>query len=94
MSTILPGAGQVYVGDWRGGLNALVLNGALGFLTVDAVLDGYYMDAALWGGLIFWRYYRGNTFRAGQAAEQSNLQESRRAAEAILQRLQEIVATP
>ena len=94
LSTILPGAGQVYVGDWRGGLNALVLNGALGFLTVDAVLDGYYMDAALWGGLIFWRYYRGNTFRAGQAAEQSNLQESRRAAEAILQRLQEIVATP
>ena len=94
LSTILPGAGQVYVGDWRGGLNALVLNGVLGFLTVDAVLDGYYIDAALWGGLIFWRYYRGSTFRAGQAAEQFNLQESRRTAEAILQRLQEIVATP
>ena len=94
LSAIFPGAGQTYVGDWRGGLNALVLNGALGFLTVDAVLDGYYIDAALWTGLIFWRYYRGNTFRAGQAAEQFNLQESHRAAEAILQRLQEIVDTP
>ena len=94
LSTILPGAGQVYAGDWGGGLNALLLNGALGFLGVDAVLDGYYVDAALWGVFIFWRYYRGNTFRAGQAAEQFNQQESRKAAEAILQRLQEIVGTP
>ena len=94
LSTIFPGAGQVYVGDWGGGLNALLLNGALGFLTVDAALDGHYIDAALWGGLIFWRYYRGNTYRAGHAAEQFNLQGSRRAADAILQRLQQIVGTP
>ena len=94
LSTILPGAGQIYVSDWTGGLNALVLNGALGFLTVDTVLDGHYVDAALWVGLIVLRYYRGNTFRAGQAAEQFNQQGSRRAAEAILQRLQEIVSNP
>ena len=94
LSTIFPGAGQVYVGDWGDGLNALLLNGALGFLTIDAALDGHYIDAALWGGLIFWRYYRGNTYRAGHAAEQFNLQESRRAADAILQRLQQIVGTP
>ena len=94
LSAIFPGAGQVYVGDWRDGINALLLNGALGFLTVDAVLDGHYVDAALWGGFIFWRYYRGNTFRAGQAAERFNQRESRSAADAILQRLQEIVGTP
>ena len=94
LSAIFPGAGQVYVGNWRDGLNAFLLNGALGFLTVDAVLGGHYIDAALWGGFIFWRYYRGNTFRAGQAAEQFSQQESCRAADAILQRLQEIVGTP
>ena len=94
LSTIFPGTGQVYAGDWRGGLNALLLNGAIGFLGVDAVLDGYYVDAGLWGVFIFWRYYRGNTFRAGQAAERFNQRESRKAAEAILQRLQEIVGTP
>ncbi len=94
LSTIFPGAGQTYAGDWRGGLNALLLNGAIGFLGVDAVLDGYYVDAGLWGVFIFWRYYRGNTFRAGQAAERFNQQESRKTAEAILQRLQEIVGTP
>lgn len=94
LSTIFPGAGQVYAGDWRDGLNALLLNGVLGFLTVDAILDGYYVDAALFGVFIFWRYYRGNTFRAGQKAEQFNQRESHRAAEVILQRLQEIVGTP
>ena len=94
LSTILPGAGHIYAGDWRDGLNALLLNGALGFLTVDAVLDGHYTDAALWAGVVFLRYYRGNTFRAKEAVSQFNLQESRRAAEALLQRLQEIVDTP
>lgn len=94
LSKIIPGAGHVYAGDWRGGLNAIVLNGAFGFLAVDAVLDGYYTDAALWVGIVFLRYYRGNTFRAEKAVEQFNLQVSRQAAEALLQRLQEIVDNP
>ena len=94
LSKIIPGAGHVYAGDWRGGLNAIVLNGAFGFLAIDAVLDGHYTDAALWGGIVFLRYYRGNTFRAKKAVEQFNLQVSRQAAEALLQRLQEIVDNP
>ena len=94
LSTILPGAGHIYAGDWRDGLNALLLNGALGFLTIDAALDGHYTDAALWAGIVFLRYYRGNTFRAKEAVSQFNLRESRRAAEALLQRLQEIVDPP
>ena len=94
LSTILPGAGQVYTGDWRDSLNAFLLNGALGFLTIDAVFAGHYTDAALWSGLIFLRYYRGNTFRAEEAVKQFNLRQSQRAAEALLQRLQEIVDTP
>lgn len=94
LSKILPGAGHVYAGDWQGGLNAIVLNSALGFLTIDAVLDGHYTDAALWAGIVFLRYYRGSTFRAEKAVEQFNLQKSRQAAEALLQRLQEIVDSP
>lgn len=94
LSRILPGLGHIYVGDWRDGLNALLLNGAFGFLTVDAILDEHYTDAALWAGLVLLRYYRGNTFRAKTAVEQFNLQKSRQAADALLQRLQEIVDTP
>ncbi|MDE0401620.1 MAG: tetratricopeptide repeat protein [Candidatus Poribacteria bacterium] len=93
LSTIFPGAGHIYAGDWRDGLNAFLLNGALSFLTIDAVLAEHYTDAVLWGGTIFLRYYRGNTFRAKEAVSQFNLRESRRAAEALLQRLQEIVNT-
>ena len=94
LSKILPGAGHVYTGDWRGGLNALLLNGALGFLTIDAVLDEHYTDAVLWAGVVFLRYYRGNTFRAETAVKQFNLRQFQRAAEVLLQRLQEIVGTP
>ena len=94
LSTILPGAGQIYAGNWQGGINALLLNGAFGFLTVDAALEGHYTDALLWGGIIFLRYYRGNTFRAGKAAEQFNEQRIQQAAEGILQRLQEVAGTP
>ena len=94
LSTIFPGAGHIYAGDWRDGLNAFLLNGALGFLTIDAILAEHYTDAVLWGGTIFFRYYRGNTFRAKEAVSQFNLRKSRQAAEALLQRLQEIVNTP
>ena len=94
LSKVLPGLGHIYVGDWRDGLNALLLNGAFGFLTIDAVLDEHYTDAALWVGLVLLRYYRGNTFRAKTAVEQFNLQKSRQAAETLLQRLQEIVNPP
>lgn len=94
LSTILPGAGQIYAGNWRSGVNALLLNSALGFLTIDAALDRHYSDAVLWGVLVFWRYYRGNTLRAGQAAEQFNRQQIQQAADAILQWLQEIAGTP
>lgn len=90
LSAIIPGAGQVYVGDWRNGLNALTLNGVLGYLTVDAVLARHYVDAALWGGAVFSRYYRGNIFRAEEAVKQFNTQQSRRATELVLQRLQEV----
>lgn len=93
LSTLFPGAGHIYAGDWRDGLNAFLLNGALGFLTIDAVFAEHYTDAILWGGAIFLRYYRGNTFRAEEAVRQFNLRESHRVAESLLQRLQEIVNT-
>lgn len=90
LSAIIPGAGQVYAGSWRDGINALVLNSVIGFLVVDTVLDGHYLDAVSWGGAIFVRYYRGNIFHAGEAVKQFNLQKSRRTSEALLQRLQAI----
>lgn len=91
LSIILPGAGQVYTGNWQDGLNAFVLNGALGFATVDAALDGHYMDATLWATALFLRYYQGNYYRAEKAAEAFNARQSRRAAADILSYLHQAV---
>ncbi len=94
LSTIIPGAGQFYTGDWRGGLNAFVLNSLLGYVAVDAVLDQHYADAAFWIFFIFNRYYQGNSYRAENAVKIYNNKVSQRAANDILDRLQEIATTP
>lgn len=93
LSAILPGTGQIYAGNWRGGLNAFLLNGALGFVAVDSILDQNYLDAFMWTYYIFLRYYRGNVFRAGKAVDEFNDNASRRAADNILKRLQTITDT-
>lgn len=94
LSTIIPGAGQFYTGDWRGGLNALVLNSLLGYVAVDAVLEQHYADAVFWMFFIFVRYYQGNAYRAEMAVETYNKEVSQRAANDILDRLQKIAETP
>lgn len=90
ISAVIPGTGQMYAGKWGGGLNALGLNGTLGYVAVDAILKGYYIDAALWTYFIFRRYYMGNLYRAETAVETYNQENSQQAAVNILQRLQEI----
>lgn len=90
LSAVIPGTGQMYAGNWGGGLNAFGLNGALGYVAVDAIFKGYYIDAALWTYFILRRYYMGNLYRSGTAAETYNQEQSQRVAEKILQRLQEI----
>ncbi len=90
LSAVIPGAGQMYAGSWGGGLNALGLNGVLGYVAADAILKSYYIDAALWTYFIFTRYYMGNLYRSETAVETYNQEQSQRVAESILQRLQEI----
>lgn len=93
LSSILPGTGQIYAGNWKGGLNALILNSALGYVAVDGILDQNYVDAFMWTYYVLFRYYRGNVFRAGQSVDEFNDNTSRRAADNILNRLQEIANT-
>ncbi len=87
LSTILPGAGQAYVGEWKNGLNALALNGLLGFASVNAALDKRYQDATFLTFFLFQRYYLGNRYRAGEAAKQFNERSEHQHAAKILQAL-------
>ena len=87
LSTFLPGLGQTYAGDWKNGLNALLLNGVLGYITLDAAIERDYDDALLSFSFLFYRYYLGNRYRAAEAAQAFNDRENRRHVEKILQAL-------
>lgn len=91
LSTLLPGAGQIYAGDWRGGLNALVLNGLLAYVTGSAIRDRHFDDAAFTGLMFLQRYYLGNRYRAAEAARRANEQFRRKTRERIFQLLVHIV---
>ena len=87
LSTFLPGLGQAYAGDWKNGLNALLLNGVLGYVTLDAAIERDYDDALLSFFFLSYRYYTGNRYRAAEAAQTFNDRESRRYVQKILQAL-------
>ena len=71
LSTVVPGSGQLYVGNVKEGILAAALNGALIYLAVDAILDRRYIDSA--GiSLIGWRFYWGNRTEAQQLASEYN----------------------
>ncbi len=88
LSTFLPGLGQTYAGDWKNGLNALLLNGVLGYVTLDAAIERDYDDALLSFFFLFHRYYSGNRYRAAEAAQTFNDRENRQHVEKILQALE------
>jgi tetratricopeptide (TPR) repeat protein len=75
LSTLVPGTGQIYNGHWLSGLNALVLNVALGWLTVDLVSDREYVPAFLSYIFLFQRYYNGNRGVAYEQAVEHNRQQ-------------------
>ena len=85
LSTFLPGLGQTYAGDWKNGVNALLLNGVFGYVTLDAAIERDYDDALLSFFFLFHRYYSGNRYRAAEAAQTFNDRENRRHVEKILQ---------
>ena len=85
LSTFLPGLGQTYAGDWKNGLNALLLNGLLGYVTLNAAIERDYDDALLSFFFLSYRYYAGNRYRAAEAAQAFNDRENRQHVEKILQ---------
>lgn len=59
LSGVMPGAGQIYIGNWRSGLNSLIINGILGYLTVDAILSHRYIQSITIFAFGWNRYYFG-----------------------------------
>ena len=88
LSSIFPGLGQIYAGDWRDGLNALALNGlAMGFLA-NAIYRRDYKDAVLISSISL-RYYMGNIYRAEVDVRRYNESLDRQSAMKILKLVSE-----
>ncbi len=74
ISFILPGAGQLYAGDLKNGLNSMALNAALVALAVNVATTYSLLDAGL-VVLPWWlRYYLGGAEKARLIAERKRLE--------------------
>ena len=82
-STIIPGLGQIYAGNWRSGLNALLLNSVtIGFLA-NRIHKEDYKNAALVSSIAL-RYYMGNIYNARMDIRKYNESQDRQNASKIL----------
>jgi tetratricopeptide (TPR) repeat protein len=69
MSRIIPGLGQLYVGDIKNGLNSFLLTGGLAVLGIRAALLNNVFDAAFAAGPWIQRYYKGGYTKAENIAK-------------------------
>jgi tetratricopeptide (TPR) repeat protein len=72
LSAIVPGAGQIYNGRYLAALNAMAINGAIGYWTVNNIINENYTSAFLVFLFFFERYYEGNRYQADLQAERHN----------------------
>lgn len=73
ISYILPGAGQIYTGNYFSGFMSLTWNVLWGYLTINAFTAERVFDGAAIGSLLWLRFYRGNIQNAEKLAENENI---------------------
>jgi len=93
LSTFLPGAGQIYGGNLKDGLNAILLNSLTSYLLVNSIIENRLDDALIADITLFERYYRGNRYSAEQTAIKFNDQINLSFTENILNHLKNRLAS-
>lgn len=73
MSAILPGSGQIYLGEYSSGLLSLIWSGFWGYLMVDAISENRIFDGLMTGNFLFSRFYNGNIKNTAAFAENHNI---------------------
>ena len=89
LSTLIPGLGQFFVGDYPNALNAFVLNGGLAAWMIYKLWHGYLGDAYIIYYFLFRRYYYGNRYHAQRLAQEYNENLDAVQVEKILRKLTE-----
>ena len=81
ISYIIPGAGQIYTGEYISGLLSLGWNALWGYLTIKAFIDERIFDGIVIANFLWLRFYRGNLQNAEKFAKEKNLMISNKALE-------------
>jgi tetratricopeptide (TPR) repeat protein len=84
LSAFVPGLGQIWANDWKNGVNAFALNGAIISWIVYKLLNGYYGDAMTIHYFLFRRYYIGNRVNAERICEEYNEKFNRKTAQHMI----------
>ena len=79
ISYIIPGAGQIYTGEYISGLLSLGWNVLWGYLTIEAFIAERIFDGIVIANFLWLRFYRGNLQNAENFAMEKNLVRSNRA---------------
>jgi hypothetical protein len=77
--SIIPGAGQLYTGEYISGLISVGWNILWGYLTISAFNEDRIFDGVMIGTLLWWRFYSGNLHNAEKFAIQKNLKKTNEA---------------
>jgi len=88
MSTILPGSGRIYAGDWKDGLISIIIIGSTGFGAYRAFLKEGKGSALAWiySGLSF-GFYLGNIYGSYQSARLKNVKNIQQFEQEVLHRI-------
>ncbi len=73
ISYIIPGAGQIYTGEYISGLLSLGWNVLWGYLTIKSFIDERIFDGIVIANFLWLRFYRGNLQNAEKFAMEKNL---------------------
>ena len=74
--SIIPGAGQFYMGEYVSGLISIGWNVLWGYLTINAFMEDRVFDGLMVGTLLWWRFYSGNIQNAEKFAIERNLEKT------------------
>lgn len=73
MSAILPGSGQIYLGEYTSGILSLGWTGFWGYIMVNAISENRIFDGLMTGNFLFSRFYNGNLKNTLTFAENHNI---------------------
>ncbi|MFO7445517.1 MAG: hypothetical protein R6W90_04085 [Ignavibacteriaceae bacterium] len=73
-SVFIPGAGQIYTGNYLNGIVSLAWNVFAGYLTINSFVEDRIFDGIIIGNLLWLRFYLGNVQNAEEFAREKNLE--------------------